>query len=142
MDRLLARLAGAAAMVALTLLAACSALGSGHALDGTDWRLVGWTVSSIDPAQHTITAVFENGTVGGTSAVNSYGAEYSTGARGSFEVGEISQTLMAGDEESMRAESAYTQLLAGAASYRVEGDTLTLFDENSNESLIFEAVRR
>ena len=37
----------------------------------------------------------------------------------------------------MRAERAYLTLLTGARSYKHAGDTLTLFDANGNESLIF-----
>ena len=37
----------------------------------------------------------------------------------------------------MRAEGAYITLLQQARSYKPAGDTLTLYDANGNESLIF-----
>jgi hypothetical protein len=39
----------------------------------------------------------------------------------------------------MRAEGAYLTLLSQAKSYKLGGVGLTLFDQNGNESLIFEA---
>lgn len=126
--------------VAGLTLAGCDALGNRASLDGTAWRLVAWPVSALDPQDFTITAEFEDGRVGGTSAVNSYGGEYRTGSGGDFSVGEIAQTLMAGPEEDMRAEAAYLELLRTAESYRLDDTRLTLYDSEGNESLIFEAV--
>jgi len=137
---------GPRAAVVLAALGTCTAAlaliacAGSAALDGTSWKLVGWSVSSIDPQQFTITARFEEGRVSGTSAVNSYGGEYSTGPGGSFGVGEIAQTLMAGPEPAMDAEAAYHELLRAAKSYRIDDTTLTLFDANGTESLIFRAA--
>ena len=134
-----------AAIAALALLCTPLALGlagcSGpDSLDGTSWRLVGWSVSAIDPGAFTITAEFSDGQIGGVSAVNSYGGEYRAGPRNAFSIGEIAQTLMAGPEPAMEAESTYHELLRSAASYRLNGTTLTLFDADGNESLVFEAA--
>lgn len=134
-----ARILTALAALAATALA-LAACADSAALDGTSWRLVGWSLSSLDPQQFTITAQFDEGRIGGTSAVNSYGGDYSTGSGGAFSVGEIAQTLMAGPEEDMRAEAAYHELLRAAQSYRLDDTTLTLFDGNGNESLVFEAA--
>lgn len=126
----------ACALLAVTLTS-CSGPDS---LDGTSWRLVAWSVESVDPGEFTITAEFSDGRIGGTSAVNSYGGEYGAGPRNAFEVGEIAQTLMAGPEPAMRAESAYHELLRSASSYRLDGTRLTLYDANGTESLVFEAA--
>ncbi len=131
-------------IVAATLLAAAAtAVGCGgsgadrHALDGTSWRLTGWTLSSLAPGQFTITASFAGGKISGTSGVNTYGGPYTTGSGGAFSVGRLAVTAMGGPEPAMRAEHAYTTLLTGARSYKSAGDTLTLSDANGNESLIF-----
>ncbi len=136
----------AVASLALTLLvlAGCggAAGGSGKAaLDGTRWRLTGWTLSSPDPRAFTITAAFAGGKISGTSAVNSYGGPYTTGAGNAFSVGDLAQTEMAGPAPAMRAEAAYMKLLGGAASYRLSGGTLTLYDKAGTESLIFRTAR-
>jgi heat shock protein HslJ len=113
--------------------------GSTSASDLTDtsWRLTGWSVSSQDPNDFTITASFKDGRIGGKSAVNQYGGPYSAGDDGSFSAGDLVSTMMAGPEPDMRAEQTYMKLLAGAKEFRVEGDTLTLSDGSGNDSLIF-----
>jgi heat shock protein HslJ len=108
-------------------------------LEGTQWRLAAWTLSSLSPGEFNITAEFADGQVGGHGGVNSYGGPYTLGPGNAFVVGSIVSTEMAGPEPAMRAEGAYLTLLGQARSYRVEADRLTLFDAGGNESLIFEA---
>ena len=124
-----------ATLAAVALLAGC--LG-GNPLEGTEWKLTSWSVSSIDPATLTITAKFEGGQIGGTSAVNTYGGPVKVGRNGSFEVGQIAATEMASaDPELNRAEGVYLKLLADARSYKLEGTTLMLSGAAGNPSLIF-----
>jgi len=138
----LARLALAGSVIALALASlGCSGGAGAPKLDGTSWTLMGWSASSLDPADFKITAIFEDGRVGGNSGVNSYGADYEIGSGGSFEVGEIVSTLMAGPEPAMRAETIYSELLKQAREYAVEGDTLTLSDANGNQLLIFTTTK-
>ena len=106
-------------------------------LEGTAWRLEGWTLSSLNPADFEITASFADGRVGGKAAVNSYSGPYVVGKNGFLSVGAIVSTKMAGPEPAMRAESAYFQLLQEAKGYRLIDGHLTLLDANGNESLIF-----
>lgn len=112
------------------------------ALDGTAWRLSEWTLSSLDPADFTITAELRDGQVGGTSAVNSYGGPYTAGPGDAFAVGQIASTEMAGPEPAMRAEAAYLTLLSQATTFRTTGDTLTLYDRGGSVCLVFVAVAR
>jgi heat shock protein HslJ len=109
-------------------------------LEGTSWELAGWSISSQDPRDFTITAAFKDGRIGGTSAVNQYGGPFTAGGDGSFSVGELVSTMMAGPEPDMRAEQNYLKLLAGAKGYGVSGKTLTLSDAQGNESLIYTAA--
>ena len=106
------------------------------ATNPTTW-LGGWTLDSLAPDQFTITASFAGGKISGTSAVNTYGGSYTSGANGAFSVGQLASTEMAGPEPAMRAEHAYITLLTQARSCKLAGDTLTLFDGNGNESLTF-----
>jgi heat shock protein HslJ len=122
--------------VGLVVLGGCS---SGTALDGTSWKLTGWSVSSLNPADFTITAKFADGKISGNSGVNSYSGTYKAGTGASFGVGPLVSTLMAGPEPAMKAETTYLQLLDAAESYKVSGSTLTLYDAGGNESLIFTA---
>jgi predicted secreted protein len=106
-------------------------------LDGTSWRLEGWSVDSLSSADFTITARFTNGRIDGQAAINSYGATYTAGPGDRFSVGTIVHTLMAGSEPAMRAESLYYDLLGQARKYQLATGKLTLTDANGNELLIF-----
>ena len=130
-----------AVILALTVLSAATACarGSGQ-LDGTRWRLIGWTISSLYPGDFTITAAFADGRISGRSGVNSYGGPCQVGPGDAFAVGQLESTLMAGPEPAMRAERAYLMLLAEARSYRVADGTLTLYGAGGHEALIFEAA--
>jgi heat shock protein HslJ len=121
---------------ALTVIA-CGGDDAAPDLDGTSWTLTGWSVSSLDPADFTITASFADGTISGTSAVNSYSGPYEVGPDDEFSTGDIASTMMAGPADAMRAEQLYFELLGAAASYQVVGGTLTLFDEFGDEALVF-----
>ena len=136
---------------AASVVAGCSSGSSGGgngdvttphqvSLEGSAWRLTGWSVSGQDPNDFTITAEFKDGRIGGTSAVNQYGGPYTTGDDGSFSVGELVSTMMAGPEPGMRAEQTYLKLLAEAKKFAVDGKTLTLLDANGSESLVYTAT--
>ncbi len=128
----------------LIALAGCaSGIGTpGGALDGTRWRLVEWTLSSLNPADFTITAQFADGKVSGNSGVNSYSGAYKTGPSDAFSVGQIAGTEMAGPEPAMRAEGAYLTLLSQATSFEVADGRLTLYDQGRNESLRFDSASK
>ena len=124
----------------LLVLVGCSA--NRNPLDGTEWKLAGWSLNSLDPADFTITAKFTKETISGSSGVNTYSGPYKLGAGGAFSVGQIAGTLMAGPEPAMRAEGAYLTLLGQASSYKVVDSRLTLYDKYGNESLIFEVANK
>jgi heat shock protein HslJ len=125
--------------LAVLALAGCGGSGEDQpTLDGTSWGLTEWSLSSLDPNDFTITAAFADGKITGKSAVNNYFGPYTEGPGDSLSVGDLGGTMMAGPEPDMRAEQAYLTLLSQARSYELKGGGLTLFDENGNESLIFE----
>jgi heat shock protein HslJ len=125
--------------VLLVALAGCSS--DSAALDGTRWRLAGWTVSSLNPSDFTITADFAGGQMSG-GGVNSYSGSYNTGPGTAFSAGPIAGTLLAGPDAATRAEGIYQTLLGQAKSYKMADGKLTLFDQGGNESLIFEEVTK
>jgi len=138
MTRLLTVLAVVVALVSLVVVG-CSR--GDDPLEGTRWRLGEWTLSSLRPADFTITAAFADGKISGRSGVNSYSGPYEAGSGSTFIVGPLLITELGGPEPAMRAESAYLTLLAQTRSYELGEDRLTLFDGNGNESLIFRATR-
>ena len=150
--RLRPALLAAAALLVVALAAVAAGCGSSSggsggggstsaaSLAGTSWKLTGWSVSSQDPNDFTITAEFKDGRIAGTSAVNQYGGPYTAGDDGSFSTGDLVSTMMAGPEPDMRAEQAYLKLLAEAKKFALDGKTLTLSDANGNELLIYAAA--
>ena len=139
-------------VASLTALAGCSNGGGSSddgspaaspdagSLDGTQWLLNGWSVSSLDPANFTITADFAEGQISGNSGINSYSGPYTTGPGDAFSTGPLASTMMAGPEPAMRAEAAYAKLLSEVVSYLVTPETLLLNDAGGNESLVFAAA--
>ena len=126
--------------LALVALAGCSS--SANSLGGTHWRLTGWTLSSLDPADFTITAQFDGGRISGNSGVNSYSGTFRVGPGDAFSVGPVAGTRMAGPEPAMRAEAAFLTLLGQCTSLKATQGQLTLFDSGGNESLRFAAASR
>jgi heat shock protein HslJ len=108
------------------------------ALTGSFWKLTGWSVSSQDSNDFTITAEFKDGRIGGKSAVNQYGGPYTAKDDGSISFGDLVSTMMAGPEPDMKAEQTYLALLAKATSFKVEGDQLTL--SGGDGELIYSAT--
>ena len=127
------------ATLAVLALAGCTAPGA-PALEGSQWRLSEWTLSSLSASEFNITAAFANGQISGRSGVNSYSGPVTLGADGSFAIGRLRSTLMAGAEPAMRAESAYLALLGQAGAWKIANGKLTLYDAGGNESLIFTRV--
>lgn len=112
-------------------------------LNGTLWNLTAWTLSSLNPADFTITANFANGQISGNSGVNTYSGPYKQlGSGDAFSVGPLVSTEMGGSEPAMRAEDAYLTLLGQAKSYKMADGKLTLYDQGGNESLIFDVASR
>jgi heat shock protein HslJ len=125
------------AFLALAGVAVAGCGDDGQQLDGTSWRLEGWSVSSQSPADFKITAAFTSDQISGAAPVNTYSGGYSVTADGGFSVGELARTLMAGSEQDMKAEDTYFQLLAEAKAYEIDGRQLVLSDANGNELLIY-----
>jgi heat shock protein HslJ len=125
--------------VALLGTAGCATKSSDvHVLDGTAWRLTGWSRSSLDPNGFKITAQFADGKISGNSAVNVYSGPYRAGSGGAFSVGDLSISAMGATGPDGRAEQFYLTLLGEATSFKESSDMLRLFDQHGHESLVFQ----
>ena len=111
-------------------ISACSANGA-----GASPSLVGsWKLTSYGPTDAQTPAVEdteagltfnEDGTVSGDSGCNGLGGTYTVeGDQVTF--GEIVSTLMACDDPRMAQEDAVHRVLTDTATYKIEGNTLTL----------------
>ena len=134
-------LAVCCALVALAL-AGCSLLpGSGIPLDGTKWRLTGWSLDFADPHDFDLTASFEDERISGTAAINSYSGPYWARSGGGFKVGALTVTEMAGEPLGRRIQDRYLELLRTSTSYKLTNGALRLYDAEGNDLLIFSMVQ-
>jgi len=121
----------------ITFLSGCGIFN--NPLSGTEWKLVGWSISSIHSSITTITLSFDDKNLVGNGGVNSYGASYKLGLNNSITIGTISATDMAStNPEINRAESIYFILLNEVKYYELADEKLILLDEGKNQLLIFE----
>jgi heat shock protein HslJ len=118
-------------------MTACAAENSADALLGA-WVLESYgTVGSLSPAVPDTEAGItfnEDGTLGGNSGCNGFGGNYTVeGNQVNFS--EIVSTLMFCDEPIGGQEEAFFQVLTDTAMYNVDGDTLTI--TNNDRALVF-----
>lgn len=136
--RLVSQRLAAAFFIAMALACLGGCMQTSGDLEGAQWKLVGWQVSSINPADVTITAKIEGGQISGSGGVNTYGGPCKVGPGDAFSAGPLAATGMAGPEPAMRAEAAYFALLGQARFHAMTGGRLKLYDEDENELLVFE----
>lgn len=124
-------------LLASLLLSACSA--GGKSLLGT------WTLTAYGPegattpvaADSQASLTFNNdGTIAGSSGCNSFGGEYKVDGNQVTFSG-MASTLMACDEPLMTQEGVVFKVLDGTASYKIDGDTLTI--TNAGTALVFKS---
>lgn len=119
-------------VVSLALILAACGGGDPNSQPGDPtggWQLVSGLVDGqqINPiASHPVTIEFKDGRVGGTSACNSYGGEY-TVEGSAVTIGEIAMTEMACFPENvMSLESQYLSALSAVGSFAVDDANLVL----------------
>lgn len=124
---------------ALMVLSACTPSASDDAgeLVGVKWALVSSSSGSANMDSYGITAQFNSAKMSGYSGVNQYGGPYTAEKDGTFRVGEIVSTLMAGEPNAMKAEQTYLALLAECDTYKVADGRLTL-SVGEEARLVFE----
>ena len=137
----------AVTLLSVAALAACapqmSAAQPSVSLEGPNWVLQ----SYLDAAGQTkqalpdtrVTAKFQDGKLNGSDGCNSYFASYEV--KGSqITVGQAGSTMMAcSPEEIMTQAAGFYVALATVASFKIEGDQLTLMNAQGNAALVFKA---
>jgi len=116
-------------LTCVAVLAACSGGSSAQdptSLEGIQWELAASSVTDVDVSDIGITVNFDSGVISGFAGVNSYSGSFEAGDDGSFSVGTIATTLMAGPEPLMAAESAFLRILGASESYEESDGMLTL----------------
>ena len=118
----------------LTLLVISLAISACAAQESSASLIGAWKLTSYGPADSQTPAVpdtdagltfNEDGTVTGNSGCNGLGGDYTVeGDQITF--GEFVSTLIACEDPIMTQEGAMQQVLNGTATYTIEGNTLTL----------------
>ncbi len=121
------------------LIAACSPKDSATSLVGA-WKLVSYgSAASPTPAVPDTDAGLtfnEDGTVTGNSGCNGLGGDY-TLEDDQITFGQIVSTLMACDDPRMAQEDAVHRVLTETATYKIDGNTLTL----TNNDVVLVLIR-
>lgn len=115
----------------------------GAAADPADLEGKAWVLTQMLDAQGNseivdigVNAEFDGSAISGVSGCNNYNASYeATGDQISF--GPIAGTQMACEPDIMAVEARYLELLAGVASYRISGRSMSMNDGEGTPVLQF-----
>jgi heat shock protein HslJ len=112
----------------------------GASLEGTTWTLSGDAPLEAPLDDIVVTAVFDAGTLTGHSGCNTYTTPYQTSGDSLTIAPEIAVTAMACPEPQMAVEDEYLERLPRAATYTIDGSTLTLADDDGGSLLVYGTV--
>jgi peptidyl-Lys metalloendopeptidase len=126
------------ALVAITVLAACSCSGA-TALENTAWELESLNGNAVLPGT-TITLEFSSDQVSGSAGCNHYGGSYKA-SQNKLSAGDLFATEMWCQEPEgvMEEEQAYLAALSAAAKYQISDSELEILDETGTQVLVFVA---
>jgi len=126
------------ALVAITVLAACSCSGT-TALENTSWELESLNGNAVLPGT-AITLEFSGDQISGSAGCNHYGGSYRAGAD-SLSVSDLFWTEMGclEPEGVLEQEQAYLTALSAAAKYQISDGKLDILDETGAQVLVFVA---
>jgi heat shock protein HslJ len=127
--------------VVASLLAGCAA-SRYPGLDGTEWTLTGWSADTSDPVRFRVSAEFDDGRMAGKAPINRYTSPYKQTRRGGLTFMQPVSTMMAGDEDFMRGEQTFFDLLARVRSFRRETGVLIMSDDTGKTLLVFSPPRK
>ena len=113
----------------------------GASLTATSWTLTALNGDKVDPAIRVTAEFGADGMMSGNSGCNHYNVAYEVDGN-SISIGTAMSTMMACDEASMAVENAYLSALESAASYQIDGDTLTLADAGGTDVATFSAAKQ
>jgi heat shock protein HslJ len=125
----------------LVVLSACSPNSSG--LAGTTWKLASY--GPISAPTLAVTGVETqltfgaDGKMSGNLGCNSMGGDYSV-TNQSITFGSVFMTEMACDEPRMSQEGAAFQVLQDTATFKINGNTLTIISSDGSNILTFVAI--
>lgn len=112
-------------------------------LEGTQWHVVKLGSAAYSPGagEQVATLQFDATSmrVSGSSGCNRFTGGYHTSASHELHIGPLGMTRMMCASPAMQAEGVFTKALAQAASFSIEGKTLTLYDKDGTVLVQLEA---
>lgn len=108
-------------------------------LENTEWKLSGWSISSIKADTYPMILLFDDkSNLGGNSSTNGFSAPYKIKWGNRITIDSImSSGIASNDPKRNKAESNYFNLLKKVYYYKKEDTTLTFLDKNKQEILIY-----
>lgn len=111
-------------------------------LEGTQWGGTGYASAQgnmMTPQGSQPTAIFQDGSVSGTTGCNNYFGTFVTDGN-NLTVSDMGSTMMACEEPLMSQEADFLAALSRAATYAINGDTLEISDASGNVVLTFAVI--
>ena len=125
------------------ILSACTSGGASADLKGTSWTLVSYgpaeNQTPAAPGVETSLIFGTDGRVSGNLGCNSFGGNYEV-KNGSLVFSQTISTMMACQEPQMTQESTAFQVMTGTVSFKLEGNTLTIYDTSGAIAIMFSSV--
>ena len=110
------------------------------ALEGTQWELISYNNGDNDSrsvkADSRITALFDDGQVGGSAGCNNYFGGYEVEGS-NIKIGPLGSTLMMCSPEVMDQERLYLEALASAATYNIVARRLELINSEGAAAAMY-----
>lgn len=134
------------AVLLLGVVTACGGSDEAQTLEGTKWIMATYAVPGTMKnalATPTVDATFSapksgKGQVAGSGGINQYNGSYTVDGS-NLTVGAVSSTRMAGEAAAMQQETEYLVALQSAASYTINGGTLTIVNKSGVTVLTYKA---
>jgi heat shock protein HslJ len=110
-------------------------------IDDTSWKLSADTdLGAVELGDVVVTATFSDGQLSGSSGCNRYTTTYTVDGSSLSITPEIAGTRMLCGEPENAVEQAYLEILPEAAAFSIDGDVLTLFDDDEEPILVFDTA--
>lgn len=114
-------------------------------LAGTSWQATGINNGAeavvSQGGTENVTATFgTDGTITGSGGCNTYNGTFTTSGADQITITDVASTMKACPEPAMQIEQQYFAALGNAATYQIEGSTLTLRDADGATQVTFALV--
>ena len=125
------------------ILSACGSNGTSANLKGTSWTLVSYgpagNQTPAAPGIGTSLIFGMDGQVSGNMGCNSFGGNYEL-TNGKIVFSQMISTMMACQEPQMTQETTSFQVMTGTVNFKLEGNTLTIYDASGAMAITLSMV--